>query len=298
MQKTTNYDLDITEGTDIANVPISQAPNIRKIDEVMKTNESNGFSPATEVLSGTVHNLTRSFPAAGMIRWIAAAPYAAGDTFTVDGVAVTARTVRGENLPSGAYIVGQCVQAFVDGKNMTVFADSGNALMLENKLPSDFWQKSETVKAGKIYTGGEWVPTGLLSLWPDNYNVNWIFKEEQHTINGGKSWTIDYGSESGLLERNIHAGFIHASIVASGNKQPDVQMNLTRKWRVSNEDGSTRVAYVQIDGARGLAPFYPQVNGVLIPRDVINIQVVAGDTIDSLQGFQVYICCVLATVPS
>lgn len=299
MKKTEYYNLDVLEGSDKANIPISQAPNITAIDAQMHMNASNGFSPATELLNGMVHNLTRQVPDAGMIRWIATAPYAAGDTFTVDGVAVTARTVSGENLPSRAYIVGQCVQAFVDGANMTVFVDSGNASTLENKLPSDFWQKTDTVKAGEFFTGGEWVPTGLLSLWPANYNVNWLFKEEQHAISSGDSWSIDINSATGsLLEGNVHGGFIHASVVSSGNKAADVQMNLTRRWRTSKLDGSTQVSNVQIDGSRGVAPFYPQVNGVLIPLDNLNIQLVAGDTIGELSNFQVYICCVLAIAPN
>lgn len=141
MRKTEYYNLDVLEGSDKANIPISQAPNITTIDEQMHTNASNGFSPATELLNGMVHNLTRQVPDAGMIRWIATAPYAAGDTFTVDGEAVTARTVSGENLPSGAYIIGQCVQAFVDGANMTVFVDSKNAQLFNNR-PATWYQQN------------------------------------------------------------------------------------------------------------------------------------------------------------
>lgn len=205
MQKTTNYDLDITEGTDIANVPISQAPNIRKIDEVMKTNESNGFSPATEVLSGTVHNLTRSFPAAGMIRWIAAAPYAAGDTFTVDGVAVTARTVSGENLPSGAYIIGQCVQAFVDGANMTVFVDSGNARLFNNKT-QDYFQRAlanatfSTTATSVEYRGSQ---DGIFigSLPPDHSNIMPLISIDMQDISF-KGMTRTFISGTIILELN------------------------------------------------------------------------------------------------
>lgn len=207
MQKTTNYNLDITEGTDIANVPISQAPNIRKIDEVMKTNESNGFSPATELLSGTVHNLTRSFPAAGMIRWIAAAPYAAGDTFTVDGVAVTARTVSGENLPSGAYIIGQCVQAFVDGANMTVFVDSGNARLFNNKT-QDYFQKALanavfTTTATSIEYRGTTDGIYIGSLPPDHSTMMPFIRIDMQDISfKGKTRTFISGTIIIELNRN------------------------------------------------------------------------------------------------
>lgn len=150
MKKTEYYNLDVTEGSDIANIPASQSPNITKIDEQMHANATNGFSPATEVLNGMVHNLTRMVPDAPMIRWIATAPYAAGDTFTVDGIAVTARTVSGEGLPSGAYIIGQCVQAFVDGENMTVYVSSGNAQLFNNR-PASWYQRSLSEQTWNTY---------------------------------------------------------------------------------------------------------------------------------------------------
>lgn len=286
MRKTEYYNLDVLEGSDKANIPISQAPNVTAIDEQMHANASNGFSPATEQLNGMVHNLTRQVPDAGMIRWIATAPYAAGDTFTVDGVSVTARTVSGENLPSGAYIIGQCVQAFVDGANMTVFVDSGNAHTFGNRYPSDYWQKTETVQAGRIYRNQQWMPTGLFTPWPDNYNSNWRFYEKSENVTfSGLAHVFSITDGSDFIPES-KGGFLHAAIITS--TQP-LKMTLVRKWRTQTPDGLAKVANIQIDACPYTSNFSPSCNCVIVPRDQLDIQIYR-DQADTSVTAQVYIC--------
>lgn len=234
MRKTEYYNLDVLEGSDKANIPISQAPNITAIDEQMHTNASNGFSPATEQLNGMVHNLTRQVPDAGMIRWIATAPYAAGDTFTVDGVSVTARTVSGENLPSGAYIIGQCVQAFVDGANMTVFVDSGNAQLFNNKTP-DYFQRSltktsiETIASNVSFNGSrQGVYIGALP--PDHSTISPLVRiVPQDDTYTGKILTF----LSGVITIDLNRNYMDTIFPANAE--------LTVYYRVSNKDRFTSV---------------------------------------------------------
>ena len=71
MRKTTNYELNLVEGSDIVNPLVQDVPNYERIDGEMFKNASNGVPLATELLSGTVHALTRENPNASMFRFVA-----------------------------------------------------------------------------------------------------------------------------------------------------------------------------------------------------------------------------------
>ena len=123
MTKTTYYDLNIVEGTDIVNPLIVDNPNYNKIDEVMHDNAVSGVTLATEIANATVHAITRENSECSVIRFIATSAWKAGDTITVDSVPVTALLPSGEILPDGAYVINANVLCILTGTNLTVFAD-------------------------------------------------------------------------------------------------------------------------------------------------------------------------------
>lgn len=142
MQRTDNFNLIVVEGSDTVNLLTQMNPNTEVIDEQMFKNQNAGVQTATELLNGTVHAITRSIPDASMIRFTAVSRFTAGDTFTVDGVQVSALLPSGEQLPDGAYIIGSEVLCVLKGTLLTVFAVSGtvalskNAEKLGGELPS------------------------------------------------------------------------------------------------------------------------------------------------------------------
>ena len=69
-----------------------------------------------------------------MLRFTATSRFTAGDTFTVDGVQVSALTVSGEQLPDGAYIIGSEVLAYLKGTLLTVFTSQGTLATAKNAL--------------------------------------------------------------------------------------------------------------------------------------------------------------------
>ena len=123
MTKTTYYDLNIVEGTDIVNPLIVDNPNYEKIDESLHKNAVSGVTLATEIANATVHAITRENSECSVIRFIATSVWKAGDTVTVDGVPVTALLPSGETLPDGAYVINANVLCILTGTNLTVFAD-------------------------------------------------------------------------------------------------------------------------------------------------------------------------------
>ena len=123
MTTTTYYDLNIVEGTDIVNPLTVDNPNYEKIDEVMHDNAVAGVTLATEIANATVHAITRENSECAVIRFIATSNWKAGDTFTVDGVPVTALLPSGETLPDGAYVINANVLCILTGTNLTVYAE-------------------------------------------------------------------------------------------------------------------------------------------------------------------------------
>ena len=132
MTRTSNYDLIVVEGSDKVNLLTQMNPNTEKIDEVMKTNEKSGVQIATELLSGTVHAITRTVKSASMFKFTAVSNYTSGDTFTVDGIQVTALLTSGEALGTGAYIIGSEVLCSLKDTLLTVYTQGGTVKVAED----------------------------------------------------------------------------------------------------------------------------------------------------------------------
>ena len=125
MRKSTNFNLNLVEGNDLVNPLVQDVPNYEAIDEQMYKNECNSIGIATELKSGTVHALTRTIPNAPMFRFKATSNFTAGDTFTVDGIQVSALTPNGETLASNSYIIGSEVLCVLRETLLTVYVSGG-----------------------------------------------------------------------------------------------------------------------------------------------------------------------------
>ena len=134
MQNTENFNLKVYDGEDLFNPLTVENVNMQSIDTQMKKNENHAVGDATELVSGTVHAITRLTPDAPMLRFTATSRFTSGDTFTVDGVQVSALTVSGEQLPDGAYIIGSEVLAYLKGTLLTVFTSQGTLATAKNAL--------------------------------------------------------------------------------------------------------------------------------------------------------------------
>lgn len=121
MRTTTNYKLNIAEGTDKYNHLTIDNPNYEKIDDTMKSIEDASVPVATELKSGSVHAITRNNPNASMFRFVATSKFTTGDTFTVDSKQVTALLPTGQPLSTGAYVINSNVLCCLVGTNLTIY---------------------------------------------------------------------------------------------------------------------------------------------------------------------------------
>lgn len=123
---TSNYNLILVEGSDLVN-PLTQVnPNFTAIDTAMQTNKEKSIQDATEVVTGTIHALTRGY-AGNIFKFTATGAYHLGDTFTLDGTPIGAEGVDGEPLPEGAYDNGSNVLCIVGSGVLTVLTNLSSA---------------------------------------------------------------------------------------------------------------------------------------------------------------------------
>ena len=143
MLTSTHYNLKIVEGTDLVNPLVVDNPNYEAIDAAMYANAIRSIPTATEIKSGTVHAITRSNPDAAMFRFTATSDFVNGDTFTVDGVTVSAYTTDSQPLSNNCFRIGVTVLACLVSTVLTVFVSNAggdaetaeNALKLGGELP-------------------------------------------------------------------------------------------------------------------------------------------------------------------
>lgn len=147
MNQTTYYELNKYEGSDTFNPLQVDVPNLDIIDGAMHDNNIHGVGDATEVLSGTVHAIVRSNPDASMFAFVATSDFTFGDSFTVDGIAYTAKMTNGEQMNTDAFVSGSNVLCRLEGSELTFFvASSGTAPdsdRLGGELPSYYATASD-----------------------------------------------------------------------------------------------------------------------------------------------------------
>ena len=151
MRESEHFNLFLAEGSDIVNPLVQDVQNYETIDGQMFKNQNAGVQNATELKSGTVHAITRNVPDAQFITFTATSNYTAGETFTVDGVQVSALTVGGETLPTGAYVINSQVLCVLKGTLLTVYGVgtevADNSLALNGHPDTYFGTKEEVDNA-------------------------------------------------------------------------------------------------------------------------------------------------------
>lgn len=161
---TSHFGLKKPTGDDLYNHLTIDNPNMDAIDTAMYNNQQAAICLATHSKVGTVQTLTRTGGKSPMFRFVATAAFASGDTFTVDGQAVTAVLPSGAGLSSGAFVINSNVLCCLVGTVLTVYtvaAEGGeiDADTLDGHPASYFAVKSET--AAKSTSQNVTLNTGL-----------------------------------------------------------------------------------------------------------------------------------------
>lgn len=142
MQKTTNYELNIVDGSDIVNPLTVDNPNYRKIDETMYANQIATTPRATEIKSGNIHAITCLVEGVTFFHFTAVSDYKEGDTFSFNSTPVVAVLPDGSGLPENCFRINSEVLASVVGTRMTIYSfaagstTASDAEKLGGKVPT------------------------------------------------------------------------------------------------------------------------------------------------------------------
>lgn len=150
MQTTTNYNYKVYEGDDLFNPLTVENANIREIDEDMKQNANNGVWTANHLRANTIHTLTRTNPDARMFTFNATSKFDLGDSFTVDGVSVTALMPNGAGLPDGVFVIGSTVLCSLVGTLLTIYSVGTGKADDSEKLdgqPASYYAKQSDMES-------------------------------------------------------------------------------------------------------------------------------------------------------
>lgn len=138
MNQTTNYNFNVPIGSDVVNPLVQDFPNWTALDTILRNVANTGIVTATHTKSGTIHTLSFSDTTVPMIRFQATADFNTNDTFTVNGLSVSALTVAGESLPDGAFVIGSMVLCELRDNLLTVYTSGSDASTLEGHPASYF----------------------------------------------------------------------------------------------------------------------------------------------------------------
>lgn len=156
--QTTYYDFNKPAGSDLVNPLVDNNPNWDKADAALHGLSVNSIGTAVEVITLGVHALTRiAQPDAKFFVFIATGDFDAGETFTLDGVAINAALPDGSALGSDCYVTGACVLVGLNADNTlaTFFLPSTGAiapdsLKLGGELPA--YYATATALANAVQT--------------------------------------------------------------------------------------------------------------------------------------------------
>ena len=130
MQYTTHYNLNLPEGTDVVNPLVQDNPKYTAIDAAMFDNKQAVIGTASEVVSGTVHAVTRSNTDSDYFRFTATGNWTTGDTMTVDGVTVSVFLSDGTVPLTGDYVINSEVLALLSGTRVTLIISGAQTTTL------------------------------------------------------------------------------------------------------------------------------------------------------------------------
>ena len=123
MQQTTNYNLNLPEGTDVVNPLVDYNPNFSAIDGIMKANSDRTVGRATCIKSGTTHVVTRSNTGSNIINFTATGDWNEGDTMTIDSTIVSVFLPDGTAALDGAYLINSEVFGILNGTRFTLYSN-------------------------------------------------------------------------------------------------------------------------------------------------------------------------------
>ena len=231
MGTTENYGYNVPVGSDNVNLLPQMAANFPMIDSDLKAVSNTGVGTATELVTGTVHALTRADRDRNVFKFVATSNFEAGETFEVDGTQVTAKTPDGRNLSTGAYVINSTVLCMLEGTLLTVLVNPAKALDSENLdgHPATYFATAAALSAldNQLGAVSSKVGTGVLDVGNDcvdgintlNTQLSWVDITNNCAWNSGLTFVYNKcykrGNELKVVVSISPVNFISGAVVVT-----------------------------------------------------------------------------------
>lgn len=244
MGTTQNYGYNVPVGSDNVNLLPQMAANFPMIDSDLKAVSNTGVGTATELVTGTVHALTRADRDRNVFKFVATSNFEASETFEVDGTQVTAKTPDGRNLSTGAYVINSTVLCMLEGTLLTVLVNPAKALDSENLdgHPATYFATAAALSAldNQLGAVSSKVGTGVLDVGNDcvdgintlNIHLTDYIKTEYIKLNS-VTFSGQYGYAT--LTMTVPSGYKFLTVCNAGSSNMDIlPFNTYRDGNTSN----------------------------------------------------------------
>lgn len=195
MNQTSNYGFNVPVGADIVNPLVQDFPNWDSLDTILRNVANTGVTTATHTKAGTIHTLSFSDTTVPMIRFQATADFNVNDTFTVNGLSVSALTVSGESLPAGAFVIGSMVLCELRDNLLTVYTSGTDANTLQGHSASYFATASDLQTVDDKADANRVLIDQINSDLNNVHGYNTVYATAVAV--GSTSTTIDFNTASG-----------------------------------------------------------------------------------------------------
>lgn len=261
--QTTYYNFNKPVGTDLVNPLTDQIPNWDIADNALHGLSVNAIGTAVEVITGTVHALTRvNQTDAKFIQFIASGDYDSGDTFTLDGIAMGATYPDGTALETDAYATGATVLIGLNADDSTATfylskAGSGIATdseRLGGELPVFYSSKSyaDGIKSTADAAAAAIAKKALVNVYYDSVSGK-LYRVLSDGSQGGEikvSRELDLANAVTITTTSFTTSKAGA-IIASGKSNSSTTQSITASGKIVGRFPATDisdVANIYVDG--------------------------------------------------
>lgn len=200
MTTTTNYGYTVVVGSDTpVNIQNDIAPNFTAIDTDLKAVSDSAITDATHSYSAGLHSLVRTDADRNVFYFVATADMTLGDSFSVDGVPVTARLVNGEALGTNSFVINNNVLCILVGTVLNILAV--NAVATPNASQVSYDNSTSGLTATNVQNAiDEIAPKGKVEVVADGVkSMSELLDQLHFLIDGTKlshlsTFYIDVGT--------------------------------------------------------------------------------------------------------
>lgn len=278
MGTTQNYGYNVPVGSDNVNLLPDMAANFPMIDSDLKAVSNTGVGTATELVTGTVHALTRADRNRNVFKFVATSNFEAGETFEVDAVQVTAKTPDGRNLSTGAYVINSTVLCMLEGTLLTVLVNPAKALDSENLdgHPATYFATAAALSAldNQLGAVSSKVGTGVLDVGNDcvdginKLNTN-LSDKQNKAWTASNDGTIPAFATECRVRGSIYIGNVNQCITLYMNAS-DLAFN--GRYFAGGHDGQVAFLMIVTNTNRTLTVGQFMYAGVIYPTPTISIE--------------------------